>query len=173
MQFYDIVSETCQFDDDFMKRLGFKDIFTINKEVMAVGARGIANNDSPTIALGKETGQLLNLVKQGATAVAITDSYIDRKLMEAIKEQGCILCFPMSVITSSYGVERTRNIYKMSKLFAHARKAKVDVTFVSMAKDKTHMNSCMQLIELAKLLGADEAYARKAIADTTRMIVEE
>lgn len=160
-------------DANLVKRLGFKNIFALNKDIKAVG-HGHENQkvDENRIAFGMDKNQLAVLVKNGANAIAITDSYIDKKLMETIKKEKCVLCMPMSTITASYGVERSRNIYKMGKLFAYARKIGIDVCFVSMAKTPGYMNSYMQLIELAKLLGSDEQYARHSISIITKSIVE-
>ncbi len=171
MNFYDIVSETCTFDADFAKRLGFKQIFKLRKEIRPVGhgyeQEKIVDN---SMAFGRDKNQLISLVKNGATAVAITDSYIDKKLMDTIKQESCILCIPTCIITASYGVERSRNIYKMSRLFAYAKKQGIDVCFASIATSKAHVNSYMQLIELAKLIGADEKYARYSISEITKSI---
>ena len=173
MNFYDIVSETCQFDEQFAKRLGFKRIFTLNKDIRAVGHGNENDKDlSRSIAFGKDANQLLALVKHGAPAVAITDSYIDRKLMEAIKDNGCVLVLPISVMTASWGVERSRNIYRMAKLYRYAVKKEIKTTFASMAKSPQYMNSYMQLIELAKLLGADDKYARHSLSETTKTIAD-
>lgn len=171
LDFYDIVSETCAFDEKFADMLGFNKIFTLNKEVKAVG-HGYENKKSEenSIAFGKEQGQLISLIKNGARAVAITDSYIDKKIIETIKHEKCILCIPMNTITASYGMERSHNIYKMGKLFSFARKKDIEVAFVSMAKTKAHMNSYMQLIELAKLIGSDDKYARHSLSEVTKSI---
>ena len=171
MEFYDIVSETCTFEPEFAERLGFSRIFTLGREILAAGSKGIGNREVPSIAFGRGE-QLFKLVKQGARAVSITDSYIDRRLLVSIKENGCVLCMAMSTITASYGVERSRNIYKMSKLFKAARKLGIDVAFVSMAKDTNYMNSYIQLLELARLIGADEQYARQSISKITAAIGE-
>ncbi len=173
MNFYDIAADSCTFDGAFEKRLGFKKIFVINRDVAAVG-HGDENRQitEKSIAFGKAKDQLLALVKNGASAVAITDSYIDRKLMDTIKENKCILCMPLSTITASYGVERARNIYRMRKLFADARKRGIEVCFISMARTPQFQNSYMQLIELAKLVGADERYARYSISEITKSLVE-
>ncbi|MCW6160530.1 MAG: hypothetical protein LVQ95_05605 [Candidatus Micrarchaeales archaeon] len=173
MNFYDIAADSCTFDSAFEKRLGFKRIFVVNRDIAAVG-RGDENKQitERSIAFGKAEEQLLALVKNGASAVAITDSYIDRKLMESIRENKCVLCLPMSIITASYGVERARNVYRMRKLFADARKRGIDVCFASMAKTPAYLNSYMQLIELAKLVGAEERYARYSMSEITKSLVE-
>ena len=136
------------------------------------GQRGQNKDIVDGIAFGKEANQLLNLVKHGARAVAITDSYIDKQLMNEIKDRDCVLLMPMSAITASYGLQRAHNIYKMAKLFAYARKMKIEVCFASTAKTPLHLNSYIQLIELAKLVGAEEAYARYSLNKVTKSIVE-
>ncbi len=169
MECYDLVSETCEFDEQFAKRLGFKKIFAINKDIKAVG-HGSESSNVDGIAFGKDKAQLFALVRHGARFIAITDSYIDKKLMHGIKENKTVLCMPMSIITASYGPERARNTYRMKKLFDAARKMGIEVAFVSMAKTKDYMNSYMQLIELARLVGADERYARYSIGEVNKKI---
>jgi hypothetical protein len=173
VDFYDIVSETCSVDGKLAERLGLKKIFVLNKDVRAVGADNSQNrNVDDGIAFGRDQNQLLNLVKRGAVAVAITDSYVDKKLLNEIKERGCILLMPMTAITASYGLQRSHNIYKMAKLFSAARKMGIDVCFASMAKTPIYMNSYIQLIELAKLVGADDTYARYSLSKVTKSVVE-
>ncbi len=162
MEFYDIASETCELDESLVKRLGFKQIFLINKDVRAAGA-GTSDTKESKIAFGKDKNQLMNQVKRGANAVAITDSYIDKKLIDTIKEEKCILLMPMNIITASSGIERSHNIFKMAKLFTYARKKGIEVGFASMAKTPLYLNSYIQLIELAKLIGADDKYARHSL----------
>ena len=115
--------------------------------------------------------QLTALAHRGVRGIAITDSFIDRKLLDMIKENGCILILPMSIVTASYGIERSRNIYRMGRLLLNAQSREIPVSFVSMAKTMQHMNSYMQLIELAKLVGADERYATHSISLTNGKLV--
>jgi len=172
MDYYDLVSETCEFDDSLRERLGFRKIGILGMDIMPAGANKSNLSDfSNDLAFGKEKGLLISLVQKGVKGVAITDSYIDKKLLEVIADAGCILVLPMGIITASYGIERTRNIYRMSRLFEHARKMKIPVSFVSMAKTPQHMNSYMQLLELAKLLGADDKYARESMTKTNKRLV--
>ncbi len=170
MDFYDLVGQDCKVSEQLAMKLGFKKIFVINKEVSAAGA-GVKASE-PFIAFGKDKNQLISLIKAGANAAAITDSYIDKKLMDVMKENSCILCIPMSMVTASYGMERSRNIYKIKKLFEYAEKQRIDVAFVSMAKSEHYLNSYMQLIELAKLVGASDHYARISISATNKRLIE-
>ncbi len=172
MDFYDIASESCSFDEKLAERLGLKKIFVLNRDVRAVGNESQNRNIEGGIAFGRDPNQLLNLVKHGAAAVAITDSHVDKKLMAEIKERNCTIIMPMSAITASYGLQRSHNIYKMAKLFAFARKKGIEVAFTSMAKTPMYLNSYIQLIELAKLVGADDAYARYSLSKVTKSIVK-
>ncbi len=172
MDFYDIASETCDFDEKLAEKLGFKRIFRLNKDVKAVG-NGSENKDiTDGIGFGKDPNQLLNLVKHGAVAIAITDSFIDKQLMAEMKERNCILLLPMTNITASFGLQRSHNIFKMSKLFSYARKMKIEICFASMAKTPLHLNSYIQLIALAKLVGSDDTYARYSLNKISKSIVE-
>ncbi len=92
--------------------------------------------------------------------------------MEKMKESDIALCLPTSFITCSYGLQRSRTIYLMSKLFAHAKSIKLDVSFATLAMNNMHLCSYIQLMELAKLLGADEEYAKRSMSETNRMLVE-
>ncbi|MCL5429894.1 MAG: hypothetical protein M1504_00265 [Candidatus Marsarchaeota archaeon] len=173
MDFYDIVSETCAFDESLAKRLGFKKIAVINKDITAFGhgKQNTGKRNANTIAFGKDEQEIANLVRGGANAVAMTGFHIDKKLMELIRDRNCVLCLPMTAITASYGIERSRNIYRIRKLFSYARSNGIEVSFASMAKTKRYLNSYVQLIELAKLVGADERYARHSIGEINKYLV--
>lgn len=171
MDFYDIVAETCGFNAQFAQRLGFKQVLTINREVAALG-HGVEpmQHAGPAIAFGRGKEQLLALVKHGAPAVAITDSYVDPELINAIADNHAVLCMPMNVVSASYGTERARNIYRMRRLFTVARKHGIEVCFISLAKTRVYMASYMQLVEFAKLIGAEERYARRSVSEINRIV---
>ena len=60
----------------------------------------------------------------------------------------------------------------MGKLLDYSLGIKLEVCFATFAKSNLNLCSYMQLIELAKLLGADEDYARKSISSVTKSLVE-
>jgi hypothetical protein len=171
LEYYDIVSETCDPSDNLAERLGFRKIFSINKDIPAMGAGFKQGKETGEgIAFGRDVTQLITFVKNGVKAVSITGSFIDEKLMEAIAANGTILCLPMSQITASHGQERSKNVFRMRRLFKKAMKMKIPISFASMAKTPKFMNSYMQLIELAKLIGADDKYARYSLGEINRRI---
>jgi RNase P/RNase MRP subunit p30 len=100
------------------------------------------------------------------------DLHINKKAMEKMKESDIALCLPTSFITCSYGLQRSRTIYLMSKLFSHAKSIRLDVSFATLAMNNMHLCSYLQLIELAKLLGSDDEYARRSIGEINNSLVQ-
>lgn len=173
MDYYDVVLDVCNIDEGLGRRLGFKRIFAANKDLK------LTDVDNPKvesaidgIIIGANKKKLFAYARGGVRAVIILDSRIDKKLMEQISGNGIVLCMPLSVITSSCGLERSRSIYLMNRLFAYAKKSKIHVSFVTLASSNIYLASSAQLIELAMLVGADEPYARYSISNINKGLVE-
>ncbi len=115
---------------------------------------------------------ILAVIKANPSAIVFKDLHINKKAMEKMKESDIALCLPTSSITCSYGLQRSRTIYLMSKLFAHAKSIKLDVSFATLAMNNMHLCSYLQLIELAKLLGSDDEYARRSIGEINGSLVQ-
>ncbi|MDE1856748.1 MAG: hypothetical protein KGH98_01545 [Candidatus Micrarchaeota archaeon] len=159
---------TCSFETGFEKRLGFARILSAGKD-FAESDIDQKRGAVATLAIGSDESGLIEAVKRGAKAVVISDLTIGKKLIETMKANGTVLCLPMSMITETYGDRRVRNTYKMSKLFAYAKKQGLEVSVVSMAASKESMCSYMQLIQLARLIGAEERYARYSLSEVNRI----
>ncbi len=112
------------------------------------------------------------MIRDSPWAIIFRDMKINKKAVEQMREYDVALCIPMGQITSLYGLQRSRALYLTRKLVIHARKMKVDVSTVTLARDMTHMCSCIQLLEMAKLVGLKEEYARESIGRINRSIVE-
>ena len=171
MPYYDIVFESCEIDDNLAARLGFGKILTIPKDVelIELGKRGIGN-DKNVIASGP-VGSLVSAANAGAAAVLVGDAEIDKRLIAAMADNDTVLCMPLSDIMGLYGLKRSRLMFKMNRLFTYARKQGVDVSFATLARSNSTMCSYMQIIELARLLGVPEGYARKSISEVNRRFV--
>lgn len=114
---------------------------------------------------------VLSIISMSPRAIVFPDSRINKKAMEQMLSHEILLCLPMSMITSSTGMNRSKSMYMMSRLLDHARSIKLDTAFVTLAKTDSNLCSYMQLIELAKLMGADEAYARRSISEINKSLV--
>ncbi len=148
MKYYDLVFNSCRMDDGAAKRLGFERIFQIN-----------ANS----ICMSSDKSRLIREVRDDAKAVAVTDFYIDRKLIAEMRERGTVLCIPFAQIISMRGEARSKALYRAGELLRYAAGSRIAVSFASFADSPLYMNSPTQLIELAKMLGAKEEAARESL----------
>ena len=168
MQFYDIAHQTA-LHGYVWRQLGFKRIAVLGTEVRitAPGSKGIEGS----ICAGP-SGEALNAAaKQQPRAIILGDSRIDRKLLATMKDRDVMLCIPFNRILESTGLRRTSSIYMAGKLANYAIKLGIRVAFVSMAGSEEMLCSPVQLIELAKLLGVREEYARNAVVVTNGELV--
>ena len=122
------------------------------------------------VSSGTDKKLLEEASKGGARALIIEDMRTDRSLIETMAKKGTALCMPVGAITSKEGIERSRAIFMMSGLFSYAKHRGLHVGFVSLAQSKTGLCSSMQLVELARLVGADEQYAKYSISTVNRWI---
>lgn len=173
MDYYDIVMDSCSTDEKLAQRLGFKKIFSTGKDVR------LANLNDPKIKgasggiiMGEDKNKLFTCARGDVKAVIVTDFRIDKKLMAHMAENDIALCIPLSTITFSYGLSRSRAIFMLNTLFTYARKSGIDVSFITLASTDMYLASVMQLIELAMLVGADEKYARHSISEINRALIE-
>ncbi|MDE1868771.1 MAG: hypothetical protein KGH60_02285 [Candidatus Micrarchaeota archaeon] len=173
MDFYDIVMPSCEFDDKFAKRLGLKGIFKCGADIKLANAdKQSSFPEGRFIAVGSNKNNLIAAARAGAAAVVVSDSRIDRKLMMELKEQKTALILPTTLITSSYNLERPKRLYMMGRLYSHAKRLGLDIGFATMAESKANMCSYMQVIQLARLVGADESQARHGVSAVNPSIVD-
>jgi RNase P/RNase MRP subunit p30 len=168
LDFYDIIYDF-DVNNELIKRLGFKKAFILGKELTFSNSRSGQGKD---IGISKDIKTLEYFIQNKFNAILIDDYSINKKIIADIKEKNIILYFSLSAIMSAYGIERSKIIYKMSRLFSYAKSKKVNVCFASFAQRPSYLASVMQLIELAKLVGADERYSRYCLSEITRSLVD-
>ncbi len=171
LDYYDIAYDTCNISKSFETALGYKRIFLASKDIKIIEGNSKGSDISGSIFIDSGRSNAISILNMSPSAIAFLDSRINKKTLEQMRERGIVLCIPVSILTNSYGLQRSRNLYMMSKLFSYAKGIKLDVSFATLAKSNAHLCSYMQLVELAKLIGADEEYARKSISVTNRNLV--
>jgi hypothetical protein len=172
LDYFDIAYETCSIDKHLEERLGYKKIFVSNKDVKIVDGNHYKNNEvENSIFVNTNEANIIGVLNLSPRAVVFYDMRINKKALEQMAERKIALCMPISTLTSLYGLQRSRALYMMSKLLDHAIGIKLDVAFASLAKSNTNLCSYIQLLEIAKLLGAGEDYARKSISQTNKSLV--
>jgi hypothetical protein len=171
LEYYDIVRSSCNFDEKLCMKLGFKGI------AKAPGDISITDAASGRIVRGERnivygSGNLLiGAVKKGAGAVWITDYLLDKKLLDVISDNSIPLVFPLSDIIFAKGLQRPRLMAKMSVLLKYSKKLGLGISFITLADSQKNMCSYMQLIEIAKLLGADDELARTGLSEINKRIL--
>ena len=174
MRYYDIVFDSCNVDEKVERKLGFDKIGVIPRDIEMIDVdRKKPERNCRCIAYGS-FGNLLGSVNMGVAALRLQEPTIDKRLIAAMAENGTALCIPISDITSLYGLKRSRTLYKIGKLFAYVKKAGVDVSLITGARSDSMLCSYMQIIEVARLFGADEADTRRSLSEVNRgLLVEE
>lgn len=157
MRYYDIAVEPCDVNPGFAARLGFERVFVSN------GKR---------LFSGSDTSRLSNAVQRGAAAVSVTDFSLDRKLMARIKDSDSVLCISFVQVFAERGLARARLLRRASILLKYARSRRIDVSFASLADSRMLMCSRMQLMALAKSIGASEEFARDSIGRVNKKVGE-
>ena len=172
MRYYDIVMDTCTVSERLERMLGFARIGVSGRGVDVVAADK-SSAGSGVVVVGKDAARLASAAKSAAAAICLEEPAVDKELLRAMADNGCALCIPLSRIMESFGMRRPRLIYKTERLFSAAKREGVPVAFVTLARSNSLMCSYMQLIELAKMVGADEQYARNSISVTNKGLIHD
>jgi hypothetical protein len=169
--YYDIVFSSCNIDGSLVSRLGFSKIGVIPDSIafLDLEKQGVGK-ERKVIASGP-AGKLISAANMGVAAVYLKGMEADKKLMASLADNGVALCISLSDITENDGLRRSHTIFKAGRLLSSARKNGVDIAFVTLARSRSSMCSYMQIVELAKLIGAEESYARKSISEVNGRLV--
>lgn len=170
MDFYDIAGRGCELTDGLARRLGFKRISTPGAD-FEVAYADEKNNYGARLAYGTKKDKLLEHVRRGVGVVAIADLYIDKKLMEAMRVNHCMLVIPLGAITLTEAGERSKNVYRAGNIMKHARSLDIEVSFASMASSIDQLLSAPQMIEVSRMIGADRQYAKYSLNTLNKKII--
>ncbi len=154
MEYFDLVNaESVRLEPGI---LGFRKIFC-KKEIQV---RKDIPEDARCVVMGSEPGLLDRaLRRRNVIGVMITDNELLRMTIEKTAENEKILFISTLGIVCADTQVRLRNIYRAKSLIASALRSKARISLVSMAEDEPSMFSSVQLLEMAKFLGATPAQA--------------
>jgi RNase P/RNase MRP subunit p30 len=143
----------------------------LNKEIKT--AEGVYKSEQveESMFINSDKIDILAVLNSNPKAVVFPDLKINKKALQKMQEKGIILCIPTSAITSTSGLTRSKMLYLAAKLLKYAKSIKLEVSFATLAKTNLHLCSYMQMIEIAKLIGADEEYARNSISEINKSMV--
>ena len=169
--YYDIVFDSCKVDDDLSARLGFSKIGIIPKDIGFINLETRGPSGEKNVIAAGPVGKLISASNSGIASIYVNNAEIDKKLLASMADNGVVLCIALSDIMEPHGLKRSHLIFKLGRLFAYAKKEGLDVAFVTLARSRSSMCSYMQMIELAKLVGADEDYARKSVSEINKKLM--
>lgn len=170
--FYDVVAQTCLLDPLLARQLGFRRVFVSNTDLrvehvdLKIGQFGAA------IAFGSDKKRLYEHARNGTRALAIADSGIDLKLLDSMADNRTILCLALNNLVSSYNFDLAKQISRTRNLVSRAQKYKIPIAVVSLAQSRINLCSTLQLLELAKLLGLEERYARYSLGEVNKSLCD-
>lgn len=168
LEFYDI-AHMGVVENKINEALGFKRIIEIGNDINAAYSPSDAIEGSIFIGSGEA---LRYAAKRHPKAICITDYRIDRSLIATMRDKDIVLCIGFNDMMQSIGLRRQAMLYMSSRLFTYAKRNGVNIVFASFARKKNMLLSYIQLIELAKLIGASEEYARESIGKTSLWLTE-
>ncbi|MGC8586066.1 MAG: hypothetical protein ACP5K5_00785 [Candidatus Micrarchaeia archaeon] len=167
MDYYDIVLSSGL--EKLGGMLGYKKILIAGKD-FPVAEIGSNENQSGRVAIGRDTKVLLKACRTFASAVILNTYAIDKSLIEGLKEYRIPLIIPFNQIIGNKGFRLSKSLYLARRLFLYAKKKKIEVGFATLADSELGMESYIQLIELAKLIGASDEDARKGLNVAGRLV---
>jgi RNase P/RNase MRP subunit p30 len=141
--------------------LGYKKILS-GKELPVVENLSLS---SQCVVRSGETGMLGRAVRRSNVAgIIIKDNELLRLAVEETVENEKLLFLPLHEILCSDTRSRMRNIYRMRGLMAFATRSRAKISLVTLAEGEPCILSTMQMLEIAKFLGANESNSKKMIS---------
>lgn len=156
MRFFDLASVP-EVSESLGTRLGYKKIFLAGKDI-EIGedlapskSKKLIRSDNPEIIVkGLRQNDVLGMLPKNIS--------ISKKALDAIKDNEKLLVIPLSEATAG-----GQALVKMRRLIRSVLIAKAPFALVSLAGDKEHLMSSLQMIEVAGFLGVDPARAKEAM----------
>lgn len=171
MKYYDLVAPGFEPDPSLVRRLGFEKAFSCGKDIAFLNSDSGAVSESRFVCAGHNANGMMAAIRNGASAIVPLGLEIERKVAEYAEGSETVVCMPVSRIISGFGFGRVRNIGRAKSLLDVCRKYGTKFTFITFAENALGMRSYMQVIEIAKMLGASESEARAAVSIANRLIV--
>ena len=140
--------------------LGYKKIFTRSEIPVA----DKLDSSQPCIVRSGEAGMLSRALRRSnVLGVIIKDNELLRMIVEEAVVNEKVICLSVHDLTCVDTRSRQRNLYRMRGLMAFAMRSKARIALVTAAEVESCLLSSMQMMEIAKYLGAKEEQAKKIL----------
>lgn len=160
MAYFDLSSSEIT-DRRVTASLGYKKIFS-SKELPVL--ENLDSNERCIVRSG-EIGMLRRAIRRNNVAgIMIKDNELLRIAVEEAAENEKTLFISLHDILCSDTKSRLRNIYRARGLMAFAMRSKASISLVSLADSEAGLISTMQMLGMAKFLGASEENAKRIVS---------
>ena len=167
MAYFDIVNGAADENEatNFAKLFGYKKIFTLGKEVFILDCKDVNPSDKKVIIRNNaNTGMLVKCLRMQNVIGILTDSAPSGNVLESIKQNNKIIILNSSELTCVDKRQRISNLFRFKRIVSSGMHKKTEIAIATFANDKEQMLSSMQLVEIAKFIGADGDTARKMVS---------
>lgn len=162
MRYFDIADLHEDIDEGLANRLGFKRIFKSGSEIEMVSSAG-RDIDKPFLIATLKPEVLYNLIThRNSIGVLLDKEELDKKAQERIRENEKLVIFNTYSVTSD-PQGRVERLHRLRKHFRNAHRARLRCGIVSLAQNKTHLLSSMQLMEIAKMITDNDSEAKQML----------
>ena len=160
MKYYDIVALP-RVGAALAERLGYANVFSQGEVRVAERPSG----DSAYMLRSSEPGFIFKAIgDRNCIGIIFKDNIPVKKTLEKAASEGKAVIIPMTEITCSSGPSLMRNTYRLRSVLAACRKAKTPVALVSLAGSDSALLSAMQMLELARFIGAEYEDAKEMLS---------
>ncbi|MHB1829932.1 MAG: hypothetical protein ACYCO0_00915 [Candidatus Micrarchaeaceae archaeon] len=140
--------------DGLCKRLGYKKIYCVGKDVVISGR--VEKTGVPLIVISKDPGTLIGAVRDGGVVgIVFDENELTKKVVEKAAEMNKVVYLAVGQLMRTTVQERGFRISRMRKIVLAARKMGARVSLISLADSEPMLLSTMQMSEIARLLFKD------------------
>ena len=162
MRYFDIV-RTNDVDENLANRLGYKKIFRAGTDIVLADNLNLPKGKRAIVA-SKNPGILLKALRDNnVIGIILEDNEPIGKVVMVAKEYEKPIIIPLDGFKGQQAM-RQRTIYRIRKLLRVLLKARAEVAFVTLAKDKNSLLSSGQMLRLSIFLGAGKEQAKRMLS---------
>ncbi len=150
LKYYDL-SYLSNIDEGLEKRLGYKKIFVIGKDVHLVNSQKPV--EGKTIVKSKDPKNIASALKDNNTiGVLFDDNVLLKKAIEAAGDNDKLVILSLSDVVGKGPLQASRNMGRIRTIISFAKRFNADISIVTLAARKADLTSTMQATAFSELL---------------------
>jgi len=166
MQFFDIVALKEEVDLKALgRRLGYKKIFALGKEMeLCADANHPGEGKALIVKSGDEAVLVKALRNNSVIGIILDNNKASGRFIEDLRIHEKLLLIPVGPLVCPDRGDVIHSLYRAKSVLRSALMGRASVALVTLAKEKECMLSCSQMLEMAKLIGANDNVAKEMLS---------